>query len=176
MQAPAPRPVPAKDIPSHLRVCCGTMRGNFDVQRALVILDGGREISPTEFERMAGKAASKKWKASVRIDKVSMYKERILHSMSKQDDLPSNVEYYGLRSATTEFERTAGKAAFAFSQRWKVPVHIGKVKARVPLSQLVCEITSIGQGLGTWLASLPTLKATVTICSAPVRKAQDPWP
>ena len=72
VQAPAPRPVPAKDIPSHLRVCCGTMRGNFDVQRALVILDGGREISPTEFERMAGKAASKKWKASVRIDKVSM--------------------------------------------------------------------------------------------------------
>lgn len=71
VQAPAPRPVPAKDIPSHLRVCCGTMRGNFDVQRALVILDGGREISPTEFERMAGKAASKKWKASVRIDKVS---------------------------------------------------------------------------------------------------------
>ena len=70
VQAPAPRPVPAKDIPSHLRVCCGTMRGNFDVQRALVILDGGREISPTEFERMAGKAASKKWKASVRIDKV----------------------------------------------------------------------------------------------------------
>ena len=75
MQAPAPRPVPAKDIPTHLRVCCGTMRGNFDVQRALVILDGGREISPTEFERMAGKAASKKWKASVRIDKVSMYVE-----------------------------------------------------------------------------------------------------
>ena len=70
LQAPAPRPVPAKDVPTHLRVCCGTMRGNFDVQRALVILDGGREISPTEFERMAGKAASKKWKASVRIDKV----------------------------------------------------------------------------------------------------------
>ena len=70
MQAPPPRPVPAKDIPSHLRVCCGGLRGNFDVQRALVILDGGREISPTEFERMAGKAASKKWKASVRIDKV----------------------------------------------------------------------------------------------------------
>lgn len=46
------------------------MRGNFDVQRALVVLEGGREISPTEFERMAGKAASKKWKASVRIDKV----------------------------------------------------------------------------------------------------------
>ena len=70
VQAPPPRPVPAKDIPSHLRVCCGGLRGNFDVQRALVILDGGREISPTEFERMAGKAASKKWKASVRIDKV----------------------------------------------------------------------------------------------------------
>ena len=70
VQAPPPRPVPAKDIPSHLRVCCGGLRGNFDVQRALVTLDGGREISPTEFERMAGKAASKKWKASVRIDKV----------------------------------------------------------------------------------------------------------
>lgn len=46
------------------------MRGTFDVQRMLVILDGGREVSPTEFERLAGKAASKKWKASIRVDKV----------------------------------------------------------------------------------------------------------
>jgi hypothetical protein len=76
-QAPPPRPVPAKDIPSHLRVCCGGLRGNFDVQRALVILDGGREVSPTEFERMAGKAASKKWKASVRIDKASAQSPKI---------------------------------------------------------------------------------------------------
>lgn len=46
------------------------MRGNFDVARTCVIVDGGREVSPTEFERLAGKAASKKWKASIRIDKV----------------------------------------------------------------------------------------------------------
>ena len=72
VQAPAPRPVPAADVPAHLRVCCGAMRGSFDVQRALVVRDGGREISPTEFERMAGKAASKKWKASVRIDKAGL--------------------------------------------------------------------------------------------------------
>ncbi len=35
-----------------------------------VRLEGGREVSPTEFERLAGKAASKKWKASIRVDKV----------------------------------------------------------------------------------------------------------
>ena len=28
------------------------------------------QVSPTEFERLAGKAASKKWKASIRVDKV----------------------------------------------------------------------------------------------------------
>lgn len=38
--------------------------------RMCVILEGGRDVSPTEFERLAGKAASKKWKASIRIDKV----------------------------------------------------------------------------------------------------------
>ncbi len=46
------------------------MRGRFDVARTCVVLEGGREVSPTEFERLAGKAASKKWKASIRVDKV----------------------------------------------------------------------------------------------------------
>ena len=70
-QAPAPRK-PAADIPSHVPCCCGSMRGRFDVARTCVILEGGREVSPTEFERLAGKAASKKWKASIRIDKVRL--------------------------------------------------------------------------------------------------------
>ena len=71
MQAPASEPVTATGIPSHLRVRCWKMRGTFDVQRALIILDSGREISPPKFERMAGRATHGKWKASVRIDNVS---------------------------------------------------------------------------------------------------------
>lgn len=34
-------------------------------------MENGQLVSPTEFERISGKAASKKWKASIRIDKVS---------------------------------------------------------------------------------------------------------
>lgn len=118
MQAAAHRPVPAKDIPSHLRVCCGTMRGNYDVQRAIVILDGP-EISPTEFERRAGKD-SRKWKASVRIDKVSTHKEHILHCMSKQND--PHMKYHGLRFPT-ELQCIVIKAAFI---RWKSSVHTAR--------------------------------------------------
>lgn len=36
-------------------------------------MDGGQLVSPTEFERISGKAASKKWKASIRIDKVGCH-------------------------------------------------------------------------------------------------------
>ena len=39
-------------------------------QRGLIQMHNGQVVSPTEFERMSGKAASKKWKASIRIDKV----------------------------------------------------------------------------------------------------------
>lgn len=34
-------------------------------------MSNGQTVSPTEFERFAGKAASKKWKASIRVDKAS---------------------------------------------------------------------------------------------------------
>ena len=37
------------------------------------MMSNGQTVSPTEFERVAGKAASKKWKASIRVDKVSSY-------------------------------------------------------------------------------------------------------
>ena len=50
-------------------VCCNGLRGMFEVQRMLVVMNG-KEVSPTEFERLAGKAASKKWKSSIRVDKV----------------------------------------------------------------------------------------------------------
>ena len=46
------------------------MRALFHVQRSAIEMEGGQLVSPTEFERISGKAASKKWKASIRIDKV----------------------------------------------------------------------------------------------------------
>ncbi len=45
--------------------------GTFLTQRGMLQMTNGQIVSPTEFERMAGKAASKKWKASIRIDKAS---------------------------------------------------------------------------------------------------------
>ncbi len=48
--------------------------GRFVVARMCVILEDGREGTPTEFERIAGKATRKKWKKSICIDKVrAMY-------------------------------------------------------------------------------------------------------
>lgn len=71
-QVPIRPVVPTGDVPDFLPVVCGDQLGTFDVHRMCIRLkEGGREVSPTEFERLAGKAASKKWKASIRIDKVS---------------------------------------------------------------------------------------------------------
>jgi hypothetical protein len=39
-------------------------------------MTNGQIVSPTEFERLAGKAASKKWKASIRLDKARIPSHR----------------------------------------------------------------------------------------------------
>ncbi|KAK9827616.1 hypothetical protein WJX81_006673 [Elliptochloris bilobata] len=57
------------DGPSGVGVCCNGLRGAFDALRVVITLGNGKRVSPTEFERLAGKAASKKWKASLRVDK-----------------------------------------------------------------------------------------------------------
>ena len=59
-----------RDVPETLRVVCNAMCGTFHVNRSVVTLESGQTVSPTEFERLAGKSASKKWKASIRVDKV----------------------------------------------------------------------------------------------------------
>ena len=67
---------PTKDVPETVAVVCNDKRGMFDVKGMCIIMDGGRTVSATEFERLAGKAASKKWKSSIRVDKVGPLKPR----------------------------------------------------------------------------------------------------
>lgn len=59
-----------KDVPATVGVVCNDKVGSFDVKGMCIVMAGGRTVSATEFERLAGKAASKKWKSSIRVDKV----------------------------------------------------------------------------------------------------------
>jgi hypothetical protein len=72
---------PIGDVPPYVRVVCGDQLGNFDVKRMCIIMDGNKDVSPTEFERLAGKAASKKWKASIRVDKVRSLTSQCMSAM-----------------------------------------------------------------------------------------------
>ncbi|GFR43633.1 hypothetical protein Agub_g4733, partial [Astrephomene gubernaculifera] len=53
--------------PSEIPVVCNGLAGVFLVGPCLVRSGEGRTLSPTEFERIAGKAASKKWKVTLRV-------------------------------------------------------------------------------------------------------------
>lgn len=66
---PAAPAVPRAPVPDTINIVCNNSRAVFDVKRSCVLLGDGRECTPTEFERLAGKGASKKWKASLRVDK-----------------------------------------------------------------------------------------------------------
>lgn len=68
-QEPAAPAVARGPVPDTVPVVCNSSRAVFDVKRTIVLLGEGRECTPTEFERLAGKGASKKWKASLRVDK-----------------------------------------------------------------------------------------------------------
>ncbi|KAK9830484.1 hypothetical protein WJX72_011976 [[Myrmecia] bisecta] len=71
-QAEAPAvPKPKPNLPDRVPIVCNALRAEFDIKRMCVILPNGRDCTPTEFERDAGKGASKKWKASIRTDKGS---------------------------------------------------------------------------------------------------------
>jgi phage terminase small subunit len=54
-----------------LRVACGDMIGTLLVHRARIVINEGtgdeKEVSPTEFERLGGRSATKKWKQSIRL-------------------------------------------------------------------------------------------------------------
>jgi hypothetical protein len=78
------------------------MRGSFDVVRTCVILEGGRDVSPTEFERLAGKAASKKWKASIRIDKVLLLQHpptpSQMHHLRAESSCSVTLHFYSVHA------------------------------------------------------------------------------
>ena len=61
--------VPRGPVPDTVAIVCNNSRAVFHVKRTCILLGEGRECTPTEFERLAGKGASKKWKASLRVDK-----------------------------------------------------------------------------------------------------------
>lgn len=48
---------------------CGNLRGSFDLLKSIVTIHQTRqELSPSEFERLGGRTAAKKWKTSLRMD------------------------------------------------------------------------------------------------------------
>jgi hypothetical protein len=55
----------------HVPVECGGMAGLLAVSRLRIIMNPGtaseREVSPTQFERLGGKGASKKWRLSIHV-------------------------------------------------------------------------------------------------------------
>jgi hypothetical protein len=55
----------------NLRVMCGDLVGVLMVDKAKVVMHRGtpqqKEVSPTEFERLGGRSATKKWKQSIRL-------------------------------------------------------------------------------------------------------------
>ncbi|KAG2493992.1 hypothetical protein HYH03_007919 [Edaphochlamys debaryana] len=58
-------------IPATVEVICGTLRGTYDVAKTKILylshLGSIREATPTEFERLGGRQATKKWKQSIRV-------------------------------------------------------------------------------------------------------------
>lgn len=53
--AAAPPGMRKPDSPSGVGVCCNGLRGAFDALRMVITLGNGKRVSPTEFERLAGK-------------------------------------------------------------------------------------------------------------------------
>ena len=56
--------------PELIRVTCGTLRGTLlpgcRVREEKILCDG-KEITPAEFERLGGRANTKKWKKSIHV-------------------------------------------------------------------------------------------------------------
>ena len=59
----APRPA----VPATINVITGSLTGVFNVARLDVTLADGNTVSATEFERLAGRGSSKKWKVGVTV-------------------------------------------------------------------------------------------------------------
>jgi hypothetical protein len=69
--ASKPPPGPKPDAPKQVDIICGTNTGTFDCIRMSVTTSSGVQVSPTEFERLSGKGASKKWKCTLRVRKAN---------------------------------------------------------------------------------------------------------
>lgn len=56
---------------AYLKVACGDVVGTLLVHKAKIVMyegtDREKEVSPTEFERLGGRSATKKWKQSIRL-------------------------------------------------------------------------------------------------------------
>lgn len=52
----------AANLPPFVAVVCNMNRAQFDVKHMSILIDGSRTVTPTEYERLSGKGASKKWK------------------------------------------------------------------------------------------------------------------
>lgn len=52
----------AQNAPDQVRIVCNNHYAQLLVRQTTVITDSGQRLSPTEFERMSGKGAAKKWK------------------------------------------------------------------------------------------------------------------
>ena len=57
----------AQQAPGRVDVICSSLRALFNVRSGQIELSTGGIVSPSEFERLAGKGSAKKWKASVRV-------------------------------------------------------------------------------------------------------------
>lgn len=53
---------PNSNVPDEVSIVCNGMEAEYKVKKTMVVLKDGSEMTPTEFERVAGKGASKKWK------------------------------------------------------------------------------------------------------------------
>ncbi|KAK9807236.1 hypothetical protein WJX73_000611 [Symbiochloris irregularis] len=52
--------------PLKVEIICGVLRGTLLVDK-LKVVSGGQEMSPTEFEKLGGKALAKKWRTSCKV-------------------------------------------------------------------------------------------------------------
>ena len=60
----------SREPKSTVDVICNNLTGMYHVDSIHISLPDGTTMSPTEFERRAGKASAKKWKQSIRVHKV----------------------------------------------------------------------------------------------------------
>lgn len=68
---PIPHSMPLTALPSSVEVICGDLKGILVLSKGKIFINSGtskeKEVSPTEFERLGGRAATKKWKQSIRL-------------------------------------------------------------------------------------------------------------